>query len=38
MASIVWRNLSAIPAREFEELCDEYDAIGRLMERHEPPT
>jgi hypothetical protein len=35
MGTIVWQNLSTIPACELEELRDEYDALGHLMEGHE---
>jgi hypothetical protein len=35
MGTILWKNLSAIPAEEREELAAEYDELGHLTAGHE---
>jgi hypothetical protein len=34
MGTILWKNLSAIPPEELEELSGEYDALGHLVSGH----
>jgi hypothetical protein len=36
MGTILWKNLSTIPAEQREALCGDYDMLGHLIAGHEP--